>query len=91
MARVNRPKADGDGMGWVADYMTTLVHWYPSFSREFVLDILPLSEGWVWYNSAILNDPVNKFGGIKMTGGYVAQESSKLIKQAHESWQANSK
>lgn len=84
MARVNRPKAEGEGIGWLADYTTTLVHWYPSFTREFVLDELPLAEGWMWYSAAILNEPLNKFAGVKCIGSYVAQEADKLIKQAQE-------
>jgi hypothetical protein len=86
MARVNRPKADGEGIGWLADYATTLVHWYPSFTREFVLDILPLSEGWMWYSAAVLNEPMNKFVGIKYVGSYVKQESEKLIEQDKLIW-----
>ena len=87
MARVNRNKsADADGIGWLADYATTLVHWYPSFTREFVLDVLPLAEGWVWYASAVLNEPMNKFAGIKPKNGFIRQESDKLIAEAKAVW-----
>ena len=87
MQGARRQKSTSDGIGWLADYVTTLVHWYPSFTREFVSDELPMEEGWIWYSAAVLGDPMNKFGGIKPSGGFVKQEADKLIEIAHKSWQ----
>ena len=86
MARVNRPKMDADGLGWLVDYVARLVHWYPSFTRDFVMDELPMAEGWIWFSAAYLDDPMHKFSGVKLKGGYIAQERDELVKIANQLW-----
>lgn len=87
--RVNRPRAPQDGLGWLVDYLCRLVSFYPSFTRRFVLDELPMIEGWAWYAFAMENNAMNQLGGIEKTSpGYVRQEKERLIAQAHEFWAA---
>lgn len=89
MSRVNKAKADDEGIGFLLEYVARLLHWYPSFTRTFVWDELPLVEGWAYYTAAYLDDPMHKFGGMRPKGSYIKQESEKLIKEAHDAWLVN--
>jgi hypothetical protein len=84
--RINRPKAEGDGIGFLLEYVGRLLHYYPSFTRQFVWDELPMVEGWAYFAFAYLDDPAHKFAGVKCNGGYVKQESERLIALAKEYW-----
>ncbi len=91
MARVNRPKANGDGIGFLLDYVARLLHYYPSFTYQFVWDELPFVEGWAYHTFAYLDDPAHKFSGVKLESGYIKQEADKLIAEAKIIWLENSK
>ena len=87
MERVNRNKAPEDGVSWLVDYVCRLLHSYPQFSHDYVWDELPMDIGWVYYGWAFLNDPMNRFAGVKIVGkGYIAQEVERLIDEAHRVW-----
>jgi len=62
-------------MGWLPDYLARLCRTYPSFSRDYVLFDLDMSEGWMWYSMAIEQDGWLQFSGVKRSSkGYVGQE-----------------
>ena len=84
--RLNRKRASADGFGWLADYSCRLVKVYPSFTRQFVMDELPMVEGWIWHSFAFSDDPAHKFAGVRTDRGYVKMEAEKLIKQAKDAW-----
>ena len=86
MQRVNKSRAPSDGIGWFLEYVAALVKYYPSFTLEYVMDELPMEEGWCWWTYAILNDPVNKFSGAKVVDGYVKQMADELFEQAKTAW-----
>lgn len=53
---------------------------YPSFTYQFVMDELPMDQGWAFYNWAIENDGWLQFGGLKRGGkGYIAQQADRLM------------
>ncbi len=67
------------------NYVTRLMRYYPSFTEEYVIDILPIDKGWAFLAAAIDNDGWLQFAGIKRSGkAYLAQEIDKLMKEAKE-------
>lgn len=83
-----RPAASLDGVGWWWEYITRLVKSYPAFTRQFVLDELPMIEGWLWYAQAITMDGWLSFNGVRIVSdGYIKQQTELLVKTAHEAWE----
>lgn len=87
--RLNKKRSSSGGLGWLTDYVCRLVKVYPTFTREFVWDELPMIEGWIWHSFAFSDDPAHKFAGISAEHGYVYAETQKLIKQAKDAWAEN--
>jgi hypothetical protein len=83
---VNKQRAAQDGLGWWIDYVCRLVKCYPSFTKRYVTNRLPMVEGWAWYAFAFIDDPISRFEQVKPTNGFIKQESEKLIEQAHKAW-----
>lgn len=50
---------------------------------------LDMLDGWLLYSYAIINDPVAKFGGLRMKTSPSANESDKLLKEIVEYNQKN--
>ena len=91
MQRVNKPRAPDDGFGWFVEYVSILLHWYPTFTLAFIMDELPMEEGWIWWGKAIVDEPVARFAGAKVVNGYVKQFSDELFEQARAAWLAGMK
>ena len=87
--RLNTNRAPEDGIGWWVDYCGRLLKTYSQFSMTFIMDELPMDEGWVWWNFAYQDDPMHKFSGMKAVRGYIAEEAEKLVAEAKKSWLAN--
>jgi hypothetical protein len=87
MAATNRRQLPEDSNGWFGDYLCRLVKTYPSFTRQVVMDELPMIEGWMYYGFAIEDDAMNRFEGLRRIGkGYVGLEEQVLIDKANEVW-----
>ena len=86
--RINaRPSINLSGPGWWWEYVTRLVQFYPSFTREFVLDELAMLEGWLWYSQAIDMNGWLAFNGYHViSDGYVKQQADLLVRVAHDEW-----
>lgn len=88
LARVNKPKAPDEGLGFLLDYVCRLARSFPSFTLDFIWDELPMNQGWAYVAWATENDAMNQFGGVKaLSPTYMRQESDKLIKQAKDFWE----
>ena len=68
------------------EYVGRLLHYYPSFTLDFIWNELDMAHGWAYYNFAFLDDPMHKFSGITPKNSYQRQESEKLIEEAKEFW-----
>lgn len=54
---------------------------------NFILDELPMNQGWALYSWCLENDGWLQFGGMKREGkGYIGQGTEPLIRQAKEAF-----
>ena len=59
------------------------------YTIEYIMNELDMLDGWLLYSYAIINDPVAKFGGLRMKTSPSANESDKLLKEIVEYNQKN--
>jgi len=51
-----------------------------NYELQYIMNKLPMLDGFVLWSWAYANDPVHKFGGIKMkNGGYLGDERDLLL------------
>lgn len=81
--RLNKERTVIDGIGWWFDYVYRIETAF-GYSERFVTHRLPMIKGWTKHAYAILNDPMNRFGGVKPVSGYIKAESDALVKQAKD-------
>jgi hypothetical protein len=83
MQEVNsKPKLASDGHSWLINYVCQLMATFSQFSREYVLDELPMAEGWVYFVWAMDNDPVAKILGGQRGPRFIKHEIDRLIEEA---------
>lgn len=58
---------------------------YQQFTLRYVLYELDMVTGFVLYNWAFENEPVHKFGGVRMVNSYASREADTLFIQLEES------
>lgn len=69
-----------DGLGWLIDLECLVLHTFPQFTREEVDKDIPMDQLWVYFNWAVLNDPMNKFSGVEIDGlGYIGMERKQIL------------
>lgn len=68
----------------MTDYICRLIRAFPHFTLGFVIEELPMDEGWVFYGWSVENDGWLAFAGLKRDGdGYIAQERKRILNDAN--------
>lgn len=69
------------GWGWLGDYCMCLLKNYQQFTMNYIMNELPMLDGWLLYSYAILNDPVHKFSGLQLKDGGPAGDEADALKK----------
>ena len=66
------------GFGFISDYIIRL-HSALHYSIEYIQFDLNMLDGWLLYSWIYANDPLNRFGGLRMVKSPVSDEADKLL------------